>query len=523
VKRQAGRTPPGTELARRSVRALAWNSGGALLRAALQLAVQVWLARLLGPAEWGLAAAALIVVGVAALVAELGLPAALVQSDAPAGAPADVAAATLGVVLGCLAVGSTLWLAAPLLASALQQAPLLTLMPWMVLALALQVLAQVPLAVLQRRLASARIQALQLLAYAVAYGGLGTALAWHGEGALSLVLAFALHAALVGIGAAWWAHETSGAGTRLSLQQRLVPARTELRRLLRFGRSIVLANLSNWGIEMADRVMVSRGFGAAPLGEYSVAANLARAPAMMLVGAAQPVMFAASAQLRSEPLRLVRGYLALLRAAWLVAVPASLAAALCAEPLVLALYGPAWQGAVAPFAVACLALPFFVLLALAGPVLCGLGAMALEARWQWALLLLLVGALAALNALAHVGLVWVAAVVAAFTVLRAGLFHGVLTRRLPLAHRDVAAAAAASGVLAAPLLASGAWQLAGGAALPVWADLGLALLWAALGLRWAGPWFIGPHLQGALQQRASDTPGVALLLRCLRLSPGTPA
>ena len=79
--------------------------------AALQLAVGVWLARLLPPLDFGLVALAAIIVVFAKPVAELGLGSAVVQKPAITGRHLR-AACTWSVVAG-LALASIIWLAAP--------------------------------------------------------------------------------------------------------------------------------------------------------------------------------------------------------------------------------------------------------------------------------------------------------------------------------------------------------------------------------------------------------------------------
>ncbi|MBL8362421.1 MAG: oligosaccharide flippase family protein [Rubrivivax sp.] len=403
-------------LARRSAQALSWSWAGAGVRALLQFAVQVVLARLLGPDAWGQAAAALLVLGLASLVAEGGLAAALVQREALGPHDAGIAAGWVLLLSG--ATGAIVGLAAVPIATALGDPRLLPLV-WAAAAIVpLQALSTLPPALLQRQLRAKRLQLVQLVAYAVAYGVVGIALAWAGAGAWSLLAAFALHAAIVAAGS-MAAHAR---GERPSWRPRLAGGG-----MAGYGARTIAANVVNWALESVDRLFVSRLAGSAALGAYSVAATLARAPVTMLVSATQPVAFASAARLQGEHERIARGWLAMLSLALLVAVPLFGWLAMFSEPLVEWLYGSAWQAVVGPLSWLSMGVPFFVMLALSGPLLRGVDAVGDEMRAQLVVLALL--ALVLLG-IADATVNAIAAWVAVASALRAASVSMLLSRRL---------------------------------------------------------------------------------------------
>jgi lipopolysaccharide exporter len=537
------------QVASRSAHALTWSWAGALARALVQLVVQILLARLLGPQAYGQAAAALLVVGLCWLLAEAGLGAALVQRD---GLQDQHVGAALGWVLSLSALMAVLlvllapWLAvwlggagsaggaagagpavdalgsqasaaaatATATATATVDGGLYGLILFCAVLVPLQALSNLPINLMQRRFDAKRLQAVQLGAYVLAYAGVGLLLAVHGAGAISVLAAFAANAALCGIGAWFFVRHT------------LRPRWAGGRELLRYGAGVTLANLSNWAIESVDRAMVSRYWGAAPLGAYTVASTLARAPAMLFVGAAQPVAFAASARVQDEVARLQRGYLAMLSLALLLCLPVFVWLAWHAAPVVALLYGDAWSHAAGPFAWLCLAVPPFVMLALTGPVLRGVDALQAETRWQWLLLLLLV-----LGLWACVGqpLAWAAAVVFGVTWLRAALFYGALASRIQLPPWAWWRPWRGGALLCLPVLAL-AWvvpqvqRLSGLAPQPgAWPWLLLSMLLGAAAvltlLRHWGPSLLGAELVLALGNRQTDSRLAALLARWCRLQP----
>jgi PST family polysaccharide transporter len=499
------------QLARRSARALGWSWAGALARAALQLAAQVVLARLLGPAAWGQAAAVLLAIGVASLVAEGGLSAALIQRQHLQ--PADAGLA-LGwtLLVSALVAGIVAALVAPL-AAAFEDPGLAPLL-WAAAAIVpLHALATLPGALLQRRFEARRLQAIQFIAYALAYGVAGVGAALAGAGAWSLLIAFALHALLVGVLCA-----ASAGGMRWRPR---LGTRDERAALLGYGWRTMLANLVNWGIESVDRLLVGAQAGAAALGLYSVAANLARAPVASLVSAAQPVAFAAASRLQGEHQRLARGYLAMLTLALLATLPLFSALAWFAPLVVELLYGSAWRAAAAPFAWLCLGVPFFVMLAFTGAMLRGVDAMGSEMRAQLGVLALLAAALAIVlpQVTPAVRLEAAAALVSGATALRAGALAHALSHRVGLDATAPWRCWRGALLLAALVLALCALPaaLALPSAIQSLLVLLLAPLLVALALRAAGAWLLGPDLLLALVNRAGDSPLAAALCRWCRI------
>ncbi len=491
-----------TGLAQRSAHALGWNWAGSAARALVQFVVQVALARLLGPEAFGQAAAVLLVVGFGWLLAEAGLGAALIQQTSLSD---DDVACALGwvLLLSALVALAVVALAAPL-AALLGDARATPLVRASAALIPLQALSNLPLSLMQRRFQAKRLQAIQVLAYVVSYGGVGVLMAWQGQGAWSLLAAFALHAVIVML--LCWA----------AVRHTLAPCWRGHAALRAYGAKSTVANVVNWAMESIDRAVISRGWGAAGLGQYTLAATLARAPVMLLVGSLQPVAFAAASRLQAEPQRLARGYLAVLALGLLVTVPLSTFLALHATAVVALLYGPLWIGAAAPFVWLCAGVPFFMMLALTGPMLRGVGAVVGEARAQLVVLMLL---FAVLLGLMGQPLALAAMAVCAATALRAALLFQALTAHVPIALAALWRAwrgALALGVLVLLMSMVGREWMPGELAAAAVSAVLSALACLAL-LRWRARAFLGAELTGALMNRQGDSRAAAVLCLCLRL------
>ena len=105
------RKPP--SLTARTVRGFVWAFTGSAGQAVLQIAATIVLARLLTPQEFGSVAAALLVVGLAQLLTQVGVSAALVQRRELT--DDDVSAAFAFSVLVALVLAVALALCAPVL------------------------------------------------------------------------------------------------------------------------------------------------------------------------------------------------------------------------------------------------------------------------------------------------------------------------------------------------------------------------------------------------------------------------
>lgn len=497
-----GRSQGRGDLAGRSVSAVLWNYGGAVLRIGASLLAQLALARLLGPEAFGQAAAAMIVLNLGWLLSEGGFGAALIQkADLQ---EADVSYALGWVLLLSGSTGLVAALAAPWIAEWLGSALLAPLVMASGLLIPVQAVSNIPASLMRRELDAKRSQLINLAAYLVGYLGVGVPMAWMGQGAWSLVVAFGVHSGLNLVGCY--------AVTRHTLRPRLRGDAA----VGRFGFQVTLTTLANWATENLDRLIINRCWGAVALGEYAAAMSLSRAPASFMTGSLQSVVFASASRLQDDPARLGRAYLALLNLVSLVSWPLFTWMALHAEVLVELLYGPAWAGTGAVLAALCMALPSVVALSLSGPLLWALGAVQRDVEIQTVTALLLFGGLWLLASWPLAVAVWV---VPGIFLLRALWFHALVVRRLEVGLRSLSALIGAASLLAlvaaASLLASALLPQA--LALPL-AGAGCALLGLLLLRQWPGH-FLREELRAMLLGQAASSASIRRICAWLALAP----
>lgn len=398
-------------LAAKSLRAVKWNYLGTVGRVLLQFGSQIALARLIGPDATGTFAYAFLSVGLFALVLEMGLGAALVQAR-------ELDDRALATVCGRLwaagaVAAAALYAGADLLAqhvfSAPQAAPVLRAMaPSLLIAAAMYPAT----AVLKRQIEFKLIQIGDLASYVVGYVFVGITAAWLGWGEWSLVMA-------------WYTQTTLACLFLHAKATRSLAPGNPLRRLplAGFGFVVMLTNILNWTIEYGTHLLIGRVFGAAALGQFTIANNLVRTPANHLVTNLQSVLFPIAARSQANDAGLRRAYLTVLGGVALVAFPVFGYVAAMASPIVMLLLGPKWIAAAAVLTPLAAAMIPHVAMALCGPILSGRGHPLIELRVQLATVAMLLSAMWLASGLSLPAMAWALAgvYVARFVWLTASL------------------------------------------------------------------------------------------------------
>lgn len=386
-------SPDSSSLVNRSVRALKWSYLGVAARVILQIASQIVLARLLGPAAFGIVTAAVLVVLIAGIVVELGLGAALVQ--APKIDSQDVRSAFTRVMLAAIGMSAIIFLSADLVAAIFDNPQVAGVLRWMTLAMICQALGVVSLALLRRKLDFKTIQIAQVSSYFVGFFLIGVTCAWLGAGEWSLVAAWVSQTFLAS------AIQYSRARHELWPRLRSGPAP-----LAGFGLRTVVASFANWSVENIDNVMVGRAFGTTTLGAYSISYNLVRTPVNHVVFSLQQVIlpFTAQAQDDSETMR--KAYLTLLWVVAIVTMPTFLGLGVLAPTAIEALYGSAWSEAIPLLVPLAFAMPLQAIQAVGGPVLWGSGQVGREIRVTVSVVVLLILVLLITSNISAVAMAW---------------------------------------------------------------------------------------------------------------------
>ena len=333
-------------LAERTVVGVLWTSLAMGAQAALQLVALVVLARLLSPSEFGVFAAALVVIGFCSIFSELGLAPAIVQRPKLEERHVRVGF-TLSVLLG-LAVAGVVWAGAPAIADFFHLPELTQVARATCLVFACQGASMVALALAQRELRFRWLAGIDAGAFAAGFVVAAPVLAWLGFGIWALVGAYLTqHVLRMVMLLAGQPHPK-----RPLLEWRAIGE------LLYFGGGFSLARIGNFLAGQGDNLVVGRFLGAQALGFYAHAHQLMTAPALLVGQVLDRVLFPTMALIQLQPARLARAYRSGIAVCALIVLPAGVVVSIVASEIVLVLLGPPWLGVADPLQILALAMLF---------------------------------------------------------------------------------------------------------------------------------------------------------------------
>jgi len=467
------------DLSQRSISAALWGASGSAAQLALQLGIQVILARLLGPEQYGLFAMAAVVILLSTFFT-ISLAYGLIQKRTVT--DEDVRFVNFWQLSVGAAVAIAVFLLADPAAGFFNEPRVAPLIRAMSIVCLLQAAAGPSANLLTRDLDFKSIYLAGIASYAVGYGLVGIPLAISGYGVNALVMAFITQtllslALLYGckrhvLGFVTW-HRDAYA-------------------LWSYGFTVFATNINNCVLLHLSRVVVGRLFPSAAMGLYAISYNLVLQLAGAVMGTVQPPLFSASSRVQDDVARLRAVFLKLLAATTLLAAPIFAGMAVVPETIMLALYGQEWGESaplLRPFA---LAMPFFLATAIGTPMLWTSGRTTQEVKLQLPIAFAL--AVAAYVAAQH-SLAAVAWAVLGIFVLRFIVITTAACVALDVRVRDIATAFRAG--VAVTVLVAGAIALVDGLALRMTGqrpvvlalDVATGAVAQAMALRLFRPWF----------------------------------
>ncbi|MQM29104.1 MAG: hypothetical protein CRU78_00535 [Candidatus Accumulibacter phosphatis] len=327
----------------------------------------IYVMRLLAPTDYGLAAICSAVLMLASLIAEFGFGAAIVQA-------ATLSREEVRSVFGASLLFSSLCagavaLAAPLLGNFYRAPEAVPMIQVAMTTLILSSFATLPDAYLRRDMAFARISVVEFCT-AITATLVTVSLAAGGAGVWSLIVGpvagSAMRTMMVFAMARVWI--TPSLNIRIA------------RRLLSYGLKITVSRMASYVLGQSDVLIAGRVLAKSELGVYSVAMHLAMLPMGKLMGVLNTVTFPAIAEVNRNGGDVLSHLLGSLRMIGHVVVPLLWGLAAVAPWVIPVLIGPAWNGAVLPLQIVCVALPLRLVSTLLATALQGLGHAGLDLR-----------------------------------------------------------------------------------------------------------------------------------------------
>ena len=308
-----------------------WTAISAAAGVSLQMAQLVVLGRLLGPADFGLMAMMMVVVGLANAIADFGLGNYLVQADRLCRSALNKLLSTVAAL--SLVLAGMVALSADVVAAYYKAPQLTVLLPWLSIAIVVTTLSQMLFALLQRSFAFK----------AIAVGEIASAL-------VALVATIAV--ALAGHGV--WALVVGQLVAGVSRSLLFLPHFLQLRRAMPISLDIDLHNARGFALFQTgervlnyvgwnmDKLILGRLVGEVGLGLYTVAYQLMIRPFSVLNPIFTRVALPLFSSIKNDDPRLISGYLQTLRVITLLSFPVYVGISIAAPGIIMLVMGERW-------------------------------------------------------------------------------------------------------------------------------------------------------------------------------------
>ena len=319
-----------------------WTGISAVTGIAIQLIQISALGRLLNPADFGLMAMMMVVIGLANSIADFGLGNYLVQAETLS-RQLLTQFFLLGTTLAAL-LALTIALLADQVAIYYNSPALSSLLPWLALGVIVATVSQIQFAVLQRYF---KFQAIAIVETTASMIGLVVTvlLASFGYGVWSLVVGQIALGSCKTIFYFRYTHQAL-ASLPKTCQARLSDA-------IRFGSFQVAERFVNCLSQNLDKIVIGHLLGTVVLGIYSVAFQIMVRPYSVLNPIFTRVSLPAFSQIKHDHKRLTDGYLQILRTIALLCFPIYMSIAIASKAVVSLLLGSQWSSAAPILSILC--------------------------------------------------------------------------------------------------------------------------------------------------------------------------
>ena len=319
-----------------------WKFTSQILREGTRLGVGILLARLLTPAEWGTATIAMALASFLTMLAEVGLPVALVQRARISEADRSTMFWTaLGLGLAFTALGIAL---SGLVADLFDEPQLQWLFAALCLGFTVASLEKVPGALLSRDLAFRVLELRQIVA-TMSGAAVAVVLALAGTGSWAII-GNSLATTTVSCALLW---------TQTSWRPRLVFAWESFRSLTAFGGTLLGTQVLRYFQLYSDRLLIGRHLGPGPVGSYAFASQLMFTPIGNIAYPLQMVLFPAFATIQENVERLNAAWLRTTRISVALMTPAFLVLFVVGPDLIPTVFGSRWDDSIPVLQLLCLA------------------------------------------------------------------------------------------------------------------------------------------------------------------------
>jgi teichuronic acid exporter len=343
-------------LGNRTIKGLSWNFTKVMGQSILQFVVNVVLARLISPQEFGLLGLTVIFTGLATIFSNLGMGSAIIQRKELTPEHTRTAM-TVSLILGCIICG-VFWILSPLIALFLNRVELVLLLRVISLQFFISGLTNVSLSLLMRSMQFKTIFFIEFISYLIGNGLTSITLALNGFGVWSIVWGNLVYAVISSVLFAYFS----------KIPKRLLIRKDKFKELIGFGGGVSAISLLNYTANNVDYFVIGKMLSPFKLGIYTQAFQLMRLPLVKIAQTISSVLMASYSEIQSDIARIRNSYLISVNAVSLIAFPLLIGMAVDSEYIMLGIYGDKWAGSIPILRILCIAGLFKVIFNVAGPV-----------------------------------------------------------------------------------------------------------------------------------------------------------
>ncbi len=321
-----------TELKKQTVSGIKWLVGSSFLQKAIQTSAAIVLARILGPAEFGLFALAFVAIDALGLFKSMGFDSALIQRKDDI----EKAANTAFFIIPVLGIALYLILAisAPFIGRFLNNQNVISVVRALGIVFVIGCFGKVPQILMEKNMQFKKVSIIEI-GTAIVFSASAIIFALLKFGVWSLVIAYILKTiyqnTLIFIYAKW--------RPRFEFDRKIALE------MFHFGKFLFLGGIV-WFLKMnLDNLLVGKILGVTALGLYAIAFNIANFSADYFGGKIQRVIFPAYSVMQSDLGDLKRASLSVLKHISLIAIPFGITIFLLGGELLRFVYGEKWIGA----------------------------------------------------------------------------------------------------------------------------------------------------------------------------------
>lgn len=303
--------------------------------------VQLVLARILGPEQFGLVAMVAVFIVVSQVLVDAGLGSAIIQRKTLS--QVDLNSVFLFNQLASVFLVVILWMVAPLVAAFYRQPELSPILRTLGLGIVLGAFGGIHRAILQRDLRFSSLFWVSTPANLIS-GGIGIGMALRGFGVWSLVTQTLSRNAMESC--MYWFHSDWRPTSRMS--------RASLRELLPYGARLAGASVLNEGFRDIYVLVIGRVFSPLEVGYFQRASQLSRYPVANLQAVIERVTFPLLASIQEQKRRVKVVLSKGIQIISLIVFPGTALLGAMAQPLILVLLGEKWMAMVPLFQIMCI-------------------------------------------------------------------------------------------------------------------------------------------------------------------------